>query len=145
MHPDLKKLQKKLKQSTHSLNDWFMNPIEQGDVVLVSDHGRFTPHVVLGINESSVSISCVRETSTRKVWDRTTNTYIDGKPHTYVADTPNLGYWEHHVGNIAKILESHNSKKYLYIYGRDRMDNEICPLIVNLTKLIKFTYESTED
>lgn len=121
----MSKLQKKQREIT----DFFKQPIDLGDVVLVAQNGYYVPGKVLSIGKSSLSLSCERSSHKRHRWNNKTK-----QSELYDSITvTNTVPWNDRTGieYIGKALAKHNGQKYIYL----RYNEEAQSHIINLTKL----------
>lgn len=111
--------------------DFFENPIDIGDIVLAAQHSRYIVGKVVSLCEGSIEITCERETSNRKKWDRKTQSWVQGTT-TSVRNTIS---WQNRIGlgYIKEALSKHNGTKRIYIFRGTYQ--EIAVDIINLTKL----------
>lgn len=109
--------------------DFFKNPIDIGDVVLLVQYSVLIPGKILAINQKSLSLSCEHATKQINKWNSKTKSFDPGGTMRYVTHSIP---WNERAGldYVEKALTTHNSFKYIYLQSTEEQKH-----IINLTKL----------
>jgi hypothetical protein len=110
-------------------NDFLNNPIDIGDVIVVSQYSRFTVGKVVSLNLGSITVTCERVPTKRNRWTPKGMNTVD------VNEVSNSIPWNEQYGlnYIQKALSFHNGTKCIRVYRGLLPDVERS--IINLTKL----------
>ena len=119
----------KLQKKQRHITDFFKQPVDLGDVVLVAQHGYYVPGKVLSIGKSCLSLSCERASHKRQRWNSKTK---QSEPYDSLYVTNTIP-WNERTGieYINKALAKHNGQKYICLHYNQEAQSHI----INLTKL----------
>lgn len=143
MNQQLKDLWKKLRKQYNVLTDYFNNPIEIGDVVIIFKYGYAVPGIVLSLPLNGIVVSCYRSLRTSRKYDRKTQSYVTYQSSYITTPDIQLNWHEMRIfQNVHKIIEHHNNKQYIRLYSKKGIQSTS---VINLTKLNLIPNENLKD